>query len=58
MYTISNATDHAHEQKMILYTKYIDYTDMSVFKSFTTSFQKILVKSTRLKENTILHTLK
>ena len=28
MYTISNATDHANEQKMILYTKYIDYTDM------------------------------
>ena len=28
MYTISNATEYAHEQKMILYTKYIDYTDM------------------------------
>ena len=24
MFTISNATDHAHEQKMVLYTYYID----------------------------------
>ena len=28
MYTISNATDHAQEQKMIPYTKYIDYANM------------------------------
>ena len=51
---ISNATDHAHEQKMIIQIR----TDTGVFENFTTSFQKTLVYSTRLKANTIYHVLK